>query len=318
MNCEETRSVQGLHLVLFLLRTTFIIQARPRKARLGQVLLTGERVCHELRFSAEMGSKTPTDSMAKLSKRDATIARVLKIAPWISVLATSLPGPLLFLFLFLTTTAMDSAAVYLLLAGLSLAVGFAVGLLIAAILLMYRRRWLAKLRDRLASDGITASEVVWFRSELTSAERAALDEIQRSNPLLADAYMETLASRLTASRMISRARREILRVERRLNRARSIGGSDTSALQQDLTADRERLDQLRQHATEHLTRAKMRLQEIEATASRKLNELETEIMMQRLGVTEDQLPLALEMAQLERQALKESQPLSGQLEPGHE
>jgi hypothetical protein len=258
-------------------------------------------------------------SMAKLSKRDATVARLLKIAPWISVLVTSIPGPLLFLFLFLTTTAMDSAAVYLLLAGLSLAVGFAVGLIIAAILLMYRRRWLAKLRDRLASDGITASEVVWFRSELTSAERAALDEIQRSNPLLADAYMETLASRLTASRMISRARREILRVERRLNRARSIGGSDTSALQQDLTADRERLDQLRQHATEHLARAKTRLQEIEATASRKLNELETEIMMQRLGVTEDQLPLALEMEQLERQALKEGQQsLSGQLEPRHE
>src|ERR1043166_1754693 len=169
----------------------------------------------------------PVNSMAKLSKKDATLSQLLKVAPWITVIVTSLPGPLLFLFLFLTTTATDSAALYLLLAGLSLAVGFAVGLLIAAILLIYRRRWLAKLRDRLASDGITASEVVWFRSELTSAERAALDEIQRDNPLLADAYMETLASRLTASRMISRARREILRTERRLNRVRSIGGSDT-------------------------------------------------------------------------------------------
>ena len=256
--------------------------------------------------------------MAKLSKRDATLAQLLKVAPWITVIVTSLPGPLLFLFLFLTTSATDSAALYLLLAGLSFAVGFSVGLLFAAILLIYRRRWLAKLRDRLASDGITASEVVWFRSELTSAERAALDEIQRTSPLLADAYMETLASRLTASRMISRARREILRVERRLNRARAIGGSDTSALQQDLTADRERLDQLRQHATEHLARAKTRLQEIEATASRNLNELDTEIMMQRLGVTENQLPLALEMAQLERQVLKEGQPLNGQLEPHHE
>jgi len=256
--------------------------------------------------------------MGKLSNRDATVARLLKAAPWISVIATSLPGPLIFLFLFLTTTATDSAALYLLLAGLSLAVGFSVGLLIAAILLIYRRRWLARLRDRLASDGITASEVVWFRSELTSAERAALDEIQQTNPLLADAYMETLASRLTASRMISRARREILRVERRLNRVRAIGGSDTSALQEDLTADRERLDQLRQHATDHLARAKTRLQEIEATASRKLNELDTEIMMERLGVTESQLPLALEMAQLERQVLKEGQSLNGQLEPHHE
>jgi len=146
-----------------------------------------------------MGELFPVGSMAKLSKRDATLAQLLKVAPWITVIVTSLPGPLLFLFLFLTTSATDSAALYLLLAGLSLAVGFAVGLLIAAILLIYRRRWLAKLRDRLASDGITASEVVWFRSELTSAERAALDEIQRTNPLLADAYMETLASRLAAA-----------------------------------------------------------------------------------------------------------------------
>src|SRR5690242_583424 len=259
-----------------------------------------------------------TQASGKLSTRDAATARVLKIAPWIALVATTIPAPLVFLVLFLTAAATDSAAVYLLLTGLSLTLGFALGLLVAAILLLYRRRWLAKLRDRLASDGITASEVVWFRSELTSAERAALDEIQRSNPLLADAYTETLASRLTASRMISRARREILRVERRLNRARSIGGGDTSTLQQDLTADRERLDELRQHATDHLARAKTRLQDIEATASRNLNELETEIMMQRLGVTENQLPLALEMAQLERQVLQEGQSLNGQLEPHRE
>src|SRR6185503_2352764 len=111
--------------------------------------------------------------MAKLSNKDSTIARTLQIAPWVSVLATSLPGPILFILLFLTATATDSAAIYLLLAGLSLAVGFFLGLLIAAVLIIYRRRWLAKLRDRLASDGITATEVAWFRSELTSQERKA-------------------------------------------------------------------------------------------------------------------------------------------------
>ena len=160
--------------------------------------------------------------MAKISNKDQTIARLLKVAPWVSVLAASLPAPILFIILFLTANATDSAALYLLLAGLSLAAGFALGLLIAALFLIYRRRWLSRLRERLASDGITASEVVWFRSELTSAERTALDEIQKSNPLLADAYLETLASRLTASRIISRSRREILLVERRLNRARSL------------------------------------------------------------------------------------------------
>lgn len=242
----------------------------------------------------------------KLSGKDAATARLLRIAPWIAVVATSIPAPLVFLILFLTATATDSAAVYLLLAGLSLTLGFALGLLIAAILLVYRRSWLSKLRDRLASDGITANEVAWFRSELTSAERAALDEIQTSNPLLADAYMETLASRLTASRIISRSKREMLKVERQLNRARMLRTPESNLLQKELTADRERLEHVRQQAADHLAKAKTRLQVIEATSSRKLSQGETDLMMQRLGSSQDQLPLVLEMAKLEQQALTEA------------
>ena len=242
----------------------------------------------------------------KLSNKDATTDRLLKIAPWIAIPVASLPAPLVFLILFLTTTTTEGAAVYLLLAGLSLTLGFALGVLISVILLIYRRRWLSKLRDRLASDGITASEVVWFRSELTSAERKALAEIEHGNPLLADAYLETLASRLTASRIISRSKREMLKVERQLNRARTIRTPESSALQKELTTDRERLDQVRQQASAHLAKAKTRLQVIEATANRKLSQGETDLMMQRLGSAQDQLPLVLEMAQLEQQALREA------------
>ena len=242
----------------------------------------------------------------KLSTKDATTARVLQFAPWIAVLATSIPAPLLFLILFLTATATDSAAVYLLLAGLSLTLGFALGVVIAAILLIYRRKWLSKLRDRLASDGITANEVVWFRSELTSAERAALNEIEQSNPLLADAYMETLANRLTASRIIARSKRELLRVERRLNRARTIATPESKKLQRDLAEDHDRLKHLLGQAGEHLTHAKTRLQVIEATASRKMSQGDTDLMMQRLGSAQDQLPLVLEIAELERQMLTET------------
>src|SRR6185503_9099753 len=211
-----------------------------------------------------------SQSQGKLSGKDATTARLLKIAPWIALLAASVPAPLVFLVLFLTTTTTESAAVFLLLAGLSLTLGFALGLVIAAILLFYRRSWLSKLRDRLASDGITANEVAWFRSELTSAERASLAEIERSNPLLADAYRETLANRLTASRIISRSKREMLRVERQINRARAVRTPDSESLQQELTADHERLEHLRQQAIDHLAKAKTRLQMIEATARRKL------------------------------------------------
>ncbi len=242
----------------------------------------------------------------KLSGKEVTTARLLKVAPWVAVAATTLPAPLVFLVLFMTTTATESAAVYLLLAGLSLTLGFALGVVIAAILMIYRRNWLAKLRDRLASDGITANEVVWFRSELTSAERKALAEIEQSNPLLADAYMETLANRLTASRIISRAKREILKVERQMNRARILRTPEANALLKELETDHQRLDHLRQQANDHLVKTKTRLQVIEATASRKLNEGDTEMMMQRLGSAQDQLPLVLEMAQLEKQALLEA------------
>src|ERR1041384_6590162 len=224
-----------------------------------------------------------TSPKGKLSGKDATTARLLKVAPWIALAATSLPAPLVFVVLFLTATAADSAAVFLLLAGLSLTLGFALGVVIAALLFFYRKRWLSKLRDRLASDGITASEVVWFRSELTSAERAALAEIEQSNPLLADAYAETLANRLMASRVISRSKREMLRVERQINRARTLNTPESAALQKDLAADHERLEQLRQQATDHLAKAKTRLQMIEATANRKLTQGEKGLMMQHPG-----------------------------------
>jgi hypothetical protein len=242
----------------------------------------------------------------KLSDKDARTSSLLKIAPWIAVPAASIPVPLVLLVLFLMSSTTESAAVYLLLAGLSLTFGFALGVVIAAILLVYRRRWLSKLRDRLASDGITANEVVWFRSELTSAERKALAEIERSNPVLADAYMETLANRLTASRVISRSKREMLKVERQLNRARTVRTAESQALQKELTDDRDRLDQVRRQASEHLAKAKTRLQVIEATASRKLSHGETDQMMQRLGRATDQLPLVLELEQLEQQALREA------------
>jgi hypothetical protein len=245
----------------------------------------------------------------KLSTKDATTARVLNFAPWIALLVTSIPAPLIFLVLFLTAAATDSAAVYLLLMGLSLTLGFALGVIIAAILLFYRRRWLSKLRDRLASDGITANEVVWFRSELTSAERAALKELEQNNRLLADAYLETLGSRLTASRIIARSKRELLKVERRLNRARTLGTAEAKALQQDLSEDHTRLKHLLQQANEHLSHAKTRLQIIEATASRKLSQGDTNLMMQRLGSAKDQLPLVLEIAQLEQEMLRETKPL---------
>ena len=246
-----------------------------------------------------------SQTKGKLSRKDAKTAALLKHAPWVAVLLTSIPVPLVLLVLFFFTTTTESAAIFLLLSGLSLTIGFALGLVIAAILLVYRKNWLSKLRDRLASDGITANEVVWFRSELTTAERKSLAEMEQSNPLLADAYMETLASRITATRIMSRSRKEILKVERQINRARTLRTAESEALQKDLAEDHTRLKDVYARASDHLNQAKTRLQVIEATASRKLTQGETDRMLQRLGTAQDQLPLVLEIAQLEQQILRE-------------
>jgi hypothetical protein len=241
----------------------------------------------------------------KLTPRDEVSLRVLKWSPWLAFALLTLPLPIVFLLLFITATATETAAVYLLLSLFSFGLGAVLGLLIITVLYFYRRSWLRRLRDRLAADGITAAEVDWFTSELTSAERKALKELRSQNALLADAYQETLASRLTATRIKQKASQELLRVERRINQARLLSSVDNASLLGDLQADHERFVQVKSEASARLAEAKARLQTIEASASRSLSQIETDLMLQRLSASQNQLPLALEMAKLEQEALAE-------------
>ena len=241
----------------------------------------------------------------KLTPRDERVAAILTWAPWLSFFLVTAPVPVIFLALFLTAAATDSAAVYLLLSFVSMGLGLVVGLLLLTFLLFYRRRWLGRLRDRLAVDGITGAEVAWFVNELTSEERRIWRELKEKNPLLADAYCQTLANRLTATRIIARSRGEVLRVERQINRTRSLRDVDTSSLLAELHSDRQRVDGLRQEATRRLSEAKAQLQAIEASANRKLSQVETDSMLRRLEASQALPPLALEMDQLEREALRE-------------
>ncbi len=241
----------------------------------------------------------------KLEPSDERRALILKWTPWLSFLVISLVSPLPLLFFYLRSESTESSAIFLLLSLASLGVGILIGALFLILFLIYRQRWYRRLRDRLASDGITASEVSWFTSELTSEERQSLSEIQKTNPLLADAYAETLASRLTATRIVDRSKRELLRVERRINNARRIIDADTSALAAELEVDRQRLENLKTEATTRLAEAKARLQMIEAAASRSLSQSETDLMLRRLSAAQSYLPLTIEMAELERQVAKE-------------
>ncbi len=241
----------------------------------------------------------------KLKAGDERVANLLSWTPWLTFFLVTVPLPIVFLGFFLAAATTDSAAVYLLLSFVSLGLGLVVGLLVLTLLLLYRRRWHNRLRDRLAADGITAAEVPWFAGELSSEERRIWRELSEKNPLLADAYCQILANRLTATRIIAKSRGEVLKVERQINRTRNIRGVDTSSLLNDLLSDRLRVDGVRQEATIRLSEAKAQLQTIEAAANRKLSQNETNAMLRRLAASQELPPLALEMANLEREALRE-------------
>lgn len=244
----------------------------------------------------------------KLTPKDEKLALIFRWIPLISLPVVSLPVPLIFLALFLASTATESAAIYFLLGLISLGAGTVIGILVTVYLLLWKRRWLAKLRDRLAADGITASEVTWFKSELSSAEQESWSRLGKDSSLLADAYCETLASRLTASRLIAKANRELLRLDRSKNRSQEIAGADTTLLLSELESDRRQLEELISEATTRLAEARIRLQKIEAAASRNLNQSETEAMLRRLSSAQNYLPLAIELADQEHKALKDTMP----------
>ncbi|HEX5708639.1 MAG TPA: hypothetical protein VFX96_15150, partial [Pyrinomonadaceae bacterium] len=136
-----------------------------------------------------------TRRTSKLTAGERAMAKLLRAAPWLAFLIVALPVPFYFLWQYFNADA--EAAVYMLLTLVSLAAGSFVGLLVIIFMLLYRRRWERNLRARLASDGVTADELSWFMSELKPAERRALKEAEARNPLLADAYRDTLAARVT-------------------------------------------------------------------------------------------------------------------------
>lgn len=264
---------------------------------------------------------TTTTVISQLNKSDERTDLLLRWTPWLSWALLTLAPSLFFLFFYFTAT--EDTAVYLLLAMTSIALGSAIGFIVAIALLFYRRHWRKGLRERLAADGITAREIPWFMSELTTVERRALQQIRRQSPALADAYCETLALRLNASRVVATAGRELLFVRQQMNRATRIKGADTSALLQDLELDRARLETIKSEGHRNLGQAETRLQTIEAAASRGSGWSETNLLLQRLDEGNNNPPLALETARLEQQIrqdtdrelreLKSANPRSGQL-----
>ena len=239
------------------------------------------------------------EQAGKITKRDRQIAQLWGWAPWLTFPVVTLGPPAAFWLVYLLTS--TDATVYLLLAFSSFPFALIAAVVLVLLLIVLRRRWARNLRERLAADGVTADEVEWFMPELTRDERRALKEMERRQPLLADAYRETLALRLNASRLAASARRDLLQVERRLSRARYLDAPDTKVLVEELRRDRARLEAMKQEGASRRAEAEARLQMIEAAASRSASWAETNFMLQRLDEGRKHLPLGLEAARAEQQ-----------------
>jgi hypothetical protein len=240
----------------------------------------------------------------EVTRRDLAKDKALKYGAWLAPVLLSILPALIFFVLFLFSSATPTAAMFFFLTVISAVAGFVLGLIVTGVALFYRSRWLTQIRERIAVDGIKASEVDFFAHELTSAERKSLREIENLNRLLADAYRETLASRLTAARIIKSTKQELLLVRRRENKLKYLKTENSENLQKQLKDDHAKLEEIRREAEQMRVEAETRLHIIEAAARRGPNS-GTEIALKKLSARTEQLPLALEALKMEEDIRKE-------------
>lgn len=242
----------------------------------------------------------------EVTGRELTKAKTMKIGAWSAPFALSLIPFLIFfvLFIFFGTTP-PLAATYLFLGIISAVIGFIIGLIVSGFLAYSYSNWLKKVRERIAVRGIRAEEVQWFKNELTSTEKKTLKAIEARDLLLADAYRETLASRLTASRIIKSSRQELMLAQRRQNKLKYLKSEKSSDFQEEVKKDIEKLSEIKTEAEQMLTESETRLQMIDAAAMRGTTLADSEVALKKLSARSAELPLALESARMEDEIRRE-------------
>lgn len=240
----------------------------------------------------------------EITRRDLAKDKALKYGAWLAPAALSIVPAVAFFILSLFATG-ATTAMFVFFSLIALAVGFIFGLIIAGGLMFYRSRWLADVRERLAVDGIKANEVEWFKHELTTTEKKSLKEIEAKDLLLADAFRDTLAARLTATRILKSSKQELLLVERRQNKLKYLKSENSANLQEELKADAAKLSKIKTEAEEMRVEAETRLQMIEAASRRGGTVAETELALKKLSARTQELPLALESAKMEDEIRRE-------------
>lgn len=221
------------------------------------------------------------------------------------VVLTAVPFIAFFLITLLLSTS-PAFAISSLFIGIVLSViGLVIGLSVSAFTFYRHQEWSKQMRERIAASGIGADEIDWFRKELKPSEKRALKSLKAADPLIEDAYRETLASRLTATRIVRSSRKELQSVKRRESKLRSLKPENAKRFLDELAADNEKIGSIHNEAKQMLTEAESRLEMIEAAAARGGSFADTEVALKKLAARATQLPLALEAARIHGEAIIE-------------
>jgi len=244
--------------------------------------------------------------MSQIAKSDISRGRKLAIGATAAPIAFGLtPAIVTFALLMLTSGGPPVAAVILFIGIIVTALAFLSGLAVSAVLLKRRSVWSRDMRERIAANGIRAEEINWFRKEIKSNEKRALKAVSARDPLLGDAYRETLASRLTATRIVRSATRELVFAKRRHSSLKQLNSARAEDFQAEIAADIEKIEGIKSEAKQMLAEAETRLQMIEAAASREGSLADSELALKKLSARSADLPLALESAKMSREIRSE-------------
>lgn len=214
------------------------------------------------------------------------------------VLLTLVPAIITIVALLIGAAGPPAAAVILFTGAIATVLGLIIGLVISGILVYRRSKWTKQMRERIAAHGIRAEEIGWFRGELKPHEKRALKAVEARDLLLADAYRETLGSRLTASRIIQSSRRELQSAKKRQNSLKQLNTTRSDEFETAIAGDIQTIAGINEEAKQMLAEAEARLQMIEAAASREGSLADSQLALKKLSARAADLPLALEQAKI--------------------
>lgn len=241
-----------------------------------------------------------------VTPRELAKGRNLKVAAWTApILLPAVPAIVFTALLFIFGATPPIAATFLFFGIIITAIGFLSGLAISGFMAYRLSNWTKEMRERIAADGIKAEEIEWFRHELKSSEKKALREMQSTDVMLADAYRETLASRLTASRIIRSSKRELNLTRQRQLKLKQLKSDNSQDFQNQIKSDADKIGSIHTEAKLMLAEAESRLEMIKAAAVRGNSLADSELALKKLSSRSSELPLALEEAKMAEEIRRE-------------